>query len=60
MSLELLSLLTGDNDQFARGLVELGWYDYKPTLTDYCFMGKARACLDPQFKAAGEVRDTDA
>jgi len=60
MSLELLDRLTGDDDEFARGLVELGWYDYAPVLTDYCFMGKARACLNPRFKAAGEVRGTDA
>ena len=60
MSLDLLNRLTGNDGEFARGLVELGWYDYAPVLTDYCFMGKARACLDPQFRAAGEVRDTDA
>lgn len=60
MSLSLLNLLSGDDRQFAQGLVELGWYDYAPVLTDYCFMGKARACLNPAFKAAGEVRDTDA
>ena len=60
MSLDLLNRLTGDDSDFARGLVELGWYDYAPVLTDSCFMGKARACLDPQFRAAGEVRDTDA
>ncbi len=60
MSLDLLNLLSGDDQQFAQGLVELGWYDYAPVLTDYCFMGKARARLDPQLKAAGEVRGTDA
>ena len=46
MSLDLLNLLSGDDQQFAQGLVELGWYDYAPVLTDYCLMGKARACLD--------------
>lgn len=60
MSLDLLNLLSGDDQQFAQGLVELGWYDYAPVLTDYCLMGKARACLDPQLRAAGEVRGTDA
>lgn len=60
MSLDLLNLLSGDDQQFAQGLVQLGWYDYAPVLTDYCLMGKARACLDPQLRAAGEVRGTDA
>jgi len=60
MSLDLLNRLTGDDSEFALGLVELGWYDYPPVLTDYQFMGKARTSLKPQFKAAGEVRGTDA
>lgn len=60
MSLELLNLLSGADEQFARGLVELGWYDYAPVLTSHDFMGKARARLNPQFRSAGEVGDTDA
>jgi len=60
MNLKLLNLLTGDDNQFTQGLVDLGWYDYAPVLTDYGFMGKARASLNPQFRAAGEVRGTEA
>jgi len=60
MSLDLLNVLTGDENQFAQGLVALGWFDYTPVLTDYSFMGKARTSLNPLFRSVGEVRNTDA
>ena len=60
MSLKILDLLTGDDQQFSQGLLELGWYDYAPLLTEHPTMGKARTSLNPQLKAAGEVRETDA
>ncbi len=60
MSLDLLHRLSGTDQEFVQGLVELGWYKYEPMLTDCNLMGKARSCLNPQLKAAGEVRGTDA
>lgn len=60
MSAEILSLLSGDNDQFAQGLVALGWYDYAPTVTEQPFRGKARSLLSPTLQSAGEVGKTDA
>ena len=58
MSNDLLNLLTGDDQQFTQGLVDLGWYQYPPVLIDYSLQGNARKNLDPKLKAAGEVRDT--
>lgn len=60
MSDEILSLLSGSDQDFARGLVELGWYDYAPTIADHPFLGRARSLLEPKLRSAGDVRGTDA
>ena len=60
MNNRILSLLSGNEQEFLRGLIELGWYDYPPTLTDHPVAGKARANLNALLRAAGQVRDTDA
>ncbi len=60
MNMKLLNSLTGSDEEFAQGLVELGWYRYPPTLTNYAYSGEAREKLKPQFLEAGEVGGTDA
>ena len=60
MSDEILPLLAGSDEQFAEGLVKLGWFQYPPTLTDHPFRGGARLALSPKILRAGQVPDTGA
>lgn len=57
---ELLHLLAAPDDSFARGLVELGWFQYRPTLTTHVYRANARAALQPEFRSAGQVDSTGA
>lgn len=60
MSLEILRKLAGNEEEFEKGLVELGWFEFRPRLTPTPFLGKAKTSLNPCFKTAGQVKNTGA
>jgi hypothetical protein len=60
LSLDVLKLLAGTEEEFSRGLVQLGWYNYPPTMSDARYSGRAGMELEPKLRAAGEVLMTRA
>jgi len=60
VSLEILQQLAGSEEEFAQGLVALGWFNYPPTIHDMPYAGRAGTGLDPKLRAAGEVHMTGA
>lgn len=60
MALAILEKLAGNEREFQEGLVELGWFEFRPRLTFTPFRGKAKLSLHPRLKLAGQVKDTGA
>ncbi len=52
--------MAGSEEEFSRGLVQLGWYNYPPTISDARYSGRAGAGLEPKLRAAGKVQLTEA
>ena len=57
---EVLRLLASHGGDFARGLVELGWFRHAPTLSHEEYRSDARSATHPKFDTAGKVAGTEA